>query len=48
MEMRRRKDEPARQHTVSQDLPRSVDIGQERLQGSHPLRDARLDDLPLL
>jgi hypothetical protein len=48
MKVCRGKHQPPRQHPVGKDLARSVDVGQEGLEGAHPLGDAGLDGLPLV
>ena len=43
-----RGDQPAGDDAVVQDAARPVDVGEERLEGPHPLRHARLDGRPLV
>ena len=44
--VRRRRDHPARDHAVVEDLPGVVHVGEEQLQRPHPLLDAPLDRRP--
>ena len=48
VEVRRARDEAARDDAVGEDLTRAVDVGEEPFEREHALADAGLDDRPFL